>query len=151
MLKKNFHFKIMRIQLPDCTCVDGPNEYNQLFLHVPAFAEKYKEIEESIKKEPWNSSFDYDTGILRTKLTDTTQFFNTSKEYITERPSKFQGCTIKCIIEIGSGPYFFKGLYGITTSVYQLMITRGPECLFNDVDGMREPPQTDGACSDQPR
>jgi hypothetical protein len=141
----------MRIQLPDCVCVDGPNEYNQLFLHVPAFAEKYREIEESIGiKEPWNSSFDYDTGILRTKLTDWTQFFDLSKTYLPERPSKFQGCTIKCIIEIGTVPYFFKGLYGITTSVYQLMITKGPECLFNDERGMGEPPQTDGVCSDQP-
>ena len=86
----------------------------------PAFIQWYRDLENSFDKENWNTSLSGDT--LKIKVDQNTWIFNKNKEIdesdLTD--NRFQGYTIKCIIEI-SGVYFFKDMYGFLMRAYQLM------------------------------
>lgn len=116
------------MQIPECKCISGPNEYGQLFLHVPEFEKQFREMEENVPiQEPWNSPMDSE-GILRAKIDESTQFFDASRIYLLERPDKLAGWTLKCIIE--TKPYFFRGQHGLSVRLHQVMLYKRAQPLF---------------------
>jgi hypothetical protein len=117
----------LRFQLPEGLCVNGLSEYNQISIEVsPEFQTWFRSLEAHIGvKEPWNSILN--EGFLNLKLDESAQVFDSDKKLTNER-TQFQGCMIKCIIEI-CGLYFFKDTYGLTCRVYQLLSSEVP-CLF---------------------
>jgi Family of unknown function (DUF5871) len=115
-----------RFQIPECTCIDGLSEYNQMTVEVPYhFVQWYHELEKSIGVfTPWNSNVN--DGTMTLKIDESTQIFDANKRLTDSRD--FQGCMIKCILEV-SGVYFFREIYGLTCRVYQIMSFE-PECKF---------------------
>jgi hypothetical protein len=115
-----------RFQIPECRCVDGLSEYNQMTIEVPSnFCIWYNELEEAIgTPQPWRSIIN--DGYMTLKIDDSTQIFNADKRLTTS--ADFQGCMVKCILEV-SGVYYFKEMYGLTCKVYQILYSE-PTCLF---------------------
>jgi hypothetical protein len=121
---------LFRFQLPEVTCTDGPSIYNQMTIEVPGgFTAWYNELEEVIGvTEPWRSNIN--EGFMTLKLDDSSQIFDSDKKLTKSKD--FQGCTIKCILEV-SGVYFFKETYGLTCRIYQIM-SFAPQCLFDLIE-----------------
>jgi hypothetical protein len=118
--------KPFRFQLPEVTCTDGLSMYNQMTIEVPGgFTAWYSELEESIGVlQPWKSNIN--DGYMTLKIDDSSQIFDENKKL--SQSKEFQGCTIKCILEVSS-VYFFRETYGLTCRVYQIMST-APTCMF---------------------
>jgi len=125
--KISYDGKPFRFQLPECKCVDGLSEYNQMTVEVPVeFADWFESLEEYIGiHQPWKSVMN--DGYMTLKIDDSTQIFDADKKLT--HATEFQGCMIKCILEVSS-IYFFKDTYGLTCRIYQLLSSE-PECLFN--------------------
>jgi len=128
--KISYNDKPLRFQISDSTCTDGLSEYEQITLETtPEFATWFQELEARIgTPSPWKSAM---TDVYMTlKLDESTQVFDEHRN-LDRSPrllGKFQGCTIKCIIEI-VGIYYFKETYGLTCKVYQITSSE-PTCLF---------------------
>jgi hypothetical protein len=119
-----------RFQLPDSLCTSGLSEYGQITLETsPEFAAWFEKLEQHVgRPDPWKSVMS-DTQITL-KIDEWTQIFDENKnlDLGTRALGKFQGCTIKCIVEI-VGMYYFREMYGLTCRVYQ--VTSSDICLFN--------------------
>ena len=132
-----YHNEPLRFQLPESKCIFGLSEYNSLSLRMnDDFIEWYGGLERSLNTgcEPWSSALSND--LLRIKVDQNTWVFDKTKQ-IDESdlyPERFQGYTIKCIIEL-CGIYYFKNNYGFTIKTYQLLYDDGDEeCLIDLVE-----------------
>jgi hypothetical protein len=116
----------LRFQLPETVCTDGLSEYNQMTIEVPIdFSNWYSELEQAIGIiHPWKTLVN--DGFMTLKIDDSSQIFDSNKKLTQSKD--FQGCTIKCILEV-SGVYFFRETYGLTCRIYQIMSST-PQCLF---------------------
>jgi len=124
--KITYNGRVLRFQIPESLCVSGLSEYGQLTLDVdPEFAAWFDELVP--KQEPWRSVLNGTQMTL--KIDDSTQIFDENRklELGPRALGKFQGCMMKCIVEIVS-VYYFKDMYGLTCKVYQMTGSDG--CLF---------------------
>jgi len=127
--------KPLRFQIPESLCTDGLSEYNQITVETSKeFAEWFSTLEEYLKEEvqPWKSIMT-DT-YMTLKLDSSTQVFDDDRrlDRTQLQLGKFQGCMIKCIVEI-VGLYYFRETYGLTCRVYQIL-SRDAGCLFTQTD-----------------
>jgi hypothetical protein len=128
--KISYDGKPLRFQVPESLCTDGLSEYDQITIETtPEFAEWFSRIEKRIgTHEPWKSIMT--ESYMTLKLDASTQVFDSKRQLDTSIRSlgTFQGCMIKCIVEI-VGLYYFRETYGLTCRVYQI-ISRETGCLF---------------------
>lgn len=125
--------KPFRFQIPDGVVEWGLSEYNSLTIDIPdmEFHDWFHSLEDYIgKPEPFSTIL---KERLRIKLDDFSMVFDSDRNLdISERvQGAFQGCKVKCIIEI-LGMYYFNDTYGLTCKMYQMLYEKSETsgCLF---------------------
>jgi len=133
----NFKFKEpLRFQIPDSMCIYGLSRYSErddykisLSIDNQEFIDWFGKLENCFKRTPWSSTLS--SGTIKLKVDPASWIFNKNRE-IDEADlcdDKFQGYTVKCIVEI-NGVYHFKGFYGFLIRTYQLMYIEKQECVI---------------------
>ena len=129
--KFTYDGKPFRFQIPESRCVWGLSEYKSLSLEMDdEFVTWWGELEEYVDTpDPYSSSIR--DGVLRIKIDEYSQIFNSDRELDVQERAEgdFQGCSVKCIMEV-SGMYYFNGTYGLTCRIYQMLYVKLDECAF---------------------
>lgn len=127
----NYNGRPFRFQIPDGIVEWGLSEYNSLTIDIPDpdFHIWFHSLEEHIgTPQPFSSIL---KDRMRIKIEDYSMIFDQDKRLDeTERKlGDFQGCKVRCIIEI-TGMYYFNETYGLTCKMYQMMYEDEKKCLF---------------------